>query len=194
MFDTEFEDIYNEALKRYNANGNTEILTLHRLTIKLLNSKNVEKAIQTLKLDNSKIIKIISVNENSDFEIDEAPSESNPFLTNIVERVILRAIIITQEKEVRKLVSSCDILLAVLSEYNSSISRELNLLGLYSSKLHDFINRKDSSNQYDNNLIDYSERNKAKGLELYKIIISVFIFVVVITAYVIISRFYKFIG
>ena len=116
----------------------------------------------------------------NDMAAKEIPSENYPNLTHVTERVIQRAIIAKQERKTEKIVNSIDVMLSVLTEFESIVAIRLIELGLTRGKVDSYIRY--HSNKYSSVLDHYKDSRLIQRKKLLKVV-SIAFFVLAVMIY-----------
>ena len=139
MFDSEFEKTYQDSLAISaitNADGR---LNLTQLSLSLLKCTSIKIAIESMQLRSSNFEADFKLLLQIDNVVREIPSANYPNLTQQTERVIQRAIIAKQERRTEKNVTALDVMLSVLTEFESQVAINFIELGLTREKVETYI-------------------------------------------------------
>ena len=102
MFDSEFENAYQDALSISKELNVDSRLNLTQLTLRLLECDSIKNAIESMQLRSSNFEADFKLLLQYDIKNTEIPSANYPNLTQQTERVIQRAIIAKQERRTEK--------------------------------------------------------------------------------------------
>jgi len=139
MFDSEFENAYQDALSISKELNVDSRLNLTQLTLRLLECDSIKNAIESMQLRSSNFEADFKLLLQYDIKNTEIPSANYPNLTQQTERVIQRAIIAKQERRTEKNVTALDVMLSVLGEFESHVAFNLIELGLTREKVDLYI-------------------------------------------------------
>ena len=139
MFDSEFEKAYQDAIAISKENNEDSRLNLTQLSLRLLKCTSIKIAIESMQLKSSNFEDDFKMLLQYDNQNTEIPSANYPNLTQQTERVIQRAIITKQERKTEKNVTALDVMLSVLSEFESHVAMNLIELGLTREKFDSYI-------------------------------------------------------
>ena len=183
MFDSEFEKAYQDAIAISKEKNGDSRLNLTQLSLRLLECTSIKIALASMQLNSS--------NFEADYKLllqyhkqnTEIPSANYPNLTQQTERVIQRAIIAKQERRTEKNVTALDVMLSVLTEFESHEAMSLIELGLTREKVDSYIRTyaiKNSSplDYYKDGKVITRKRLFKKLLKVVPITLSVFIAII----------------
>jgi hypothetical protein len=139
MFDLEFEKTYKKALEISEIVNADKRLNVTQLVLCLMECEKIKKAITAMQLNYPKFLSDLKLSLNNNQNITEIPSANYPNLTYETERVIQRAIFSRQERKSKNHVSSLDVMLSILNEFNSDVTKNMIKLGLNKENMNSYI-------------------------------------------------------
>lgn len=139
MFDSEFEKAYQDAIAISKEMNGHSRLNLTQLSLRLLECTSIKIAIESMQLNTRNFEADFKLLIQHNIQNTESPSANYADLTQQTERVIQRAIIAKQERRTEKNVTALDVMLSVLTEFESQVAINFIELGLTREKVETYI-------------------------------------------------------